>query len=76
MRGNSAPLLLLSSIVAALMLAGCVTTPIHLDPLSVEGRDGGGRPDMAQAGGADASRAETALAAVERAIAAKLQAAA
>jgi Flp pilus assembly protein TadD len=24
------------------MLAGCVTTPIHLDPLSVEGRDGGG----------------------------------
>jgi Flp pilus assembly protein TadD len=33
---------LLSSIVAALMLAGCVTTPIHLDPLSVEGRDGGG----------------------------------
>jgi Flp pilus assembly protein TadD len=42
MRGNSAPLLLVSSIVAALMLAGCVTTPIHLDPLSVEGRDGGG----------------------------------
>ena len=42
MRGNSAPLLLLSSIVAALMLAGCVTTPIHLDPLSVDGRDGGG----------------------------------
>ena len=42
MRGNSAPLLLLSSIVAALTLAGCVTTPIHLDPLSVDGRDGGG----------------------------------
>jgi Flp pilus assembly protein TadD len=42
MRGDSAPLLLLSSIIAALMLAGCVTTPIHLDPLSVEGRDGGG----------------------------------
>ena len=42
MRGNSAPLLLFSSIVAALLLAGCVTTPIHLDPLSVEGRDGGG----------------------------------
>src|ERR1700732_4330976 len=41
-RGNSAPLLLFSSLVAALMLAGCVTTPIHLDPLSVEGRDGGG----------------------------------
>jgi len=42
MRGNSAPLLLLSSIVAALMLAGCVATPIHLDPLNVDGRDGGG----------------------------------
>jgi Flp pilus assembly protein TadD len=42
MRGNPAPLLLLSSIVAALLLAGCVTTPIHLDPLSVDGRDGGG----------------------------------
>jgi Flp pilus assembly protein TadD len=33
---------LCSSIVAVLMIAGCVTTPIHLDPLSVEGRDGGG----------------------------------
>jgi Flp pilus assembly protein TadD len=33
---------LFSSILAALMLAGCVTTPIHLDPLSVDGRDGGG----------------------------------
>jgi Flp pilus assembly protein TadD len=42
MRGSSAPLLLCSSIVAVLMIAGCVTTPIHLDPLSVEGRDGGG----------------------------------
>ena len=42
MRGNSAPLLLFSSVLAVLMLAGCVTTPIHLDPLSVEGRDGGG----------------------------------
>ena len=42
MRGNSAPLLLFSSFVAVLMVAGCVTTPIHLDPLSVEGRDGGG----------------------------------
>jgi alanyl-tRNA synthetase len=40
------------------------------------GKGGGGRADMAQAGGPDASRAETALAAVERAIAAKLQAAA
>ena len=42
MRGNSAPLLLFSSVLAVLMLAGCVTTPIYLDPLSVEGRDGGG----------------------------------
>jgi Flp pilus assembly protein TadD len=42
MRGNSAPLLFFSSVLAVLMLAGCVTTPIHLDPLSVEGRDGGG----------------------------------
>lgn len=42
MRGNSAPLLLFSSVLAVVMLAGCVTTPIHLDPLSVEGRDGGG----------------------------------
>jgi Flp pilus assembly protein TadD len=42
MRGKSAPLLLFSSILGAMMLAGCVTTPIHLDPLSVEGRDGGG----------------------------------
>src|SRR5271155_4331416 len=42
MKGNSAPLLLFSSVVAAFMFAGCVTTPMHLDPLSVEGRDGGG----------------------------------
>jgi len=40
------------------------------------GKGGGGRPDMAQAGGPDGSRAETALAAVERAIAAKQQVAA
>ena len=42
MRGNSAPLLLFSSILAALLLAGCVSSPVHLDPLSVDGRDGGG----------------------------------
>jgi Flp pilus assembly protein TadD len=36
-----APALLLS-LITGLALAGCVTTPIHLDPLSVEGRDGGG----------------------------------
>jgi alanyl-tRNA synthetase len=39
------------------------------------GKGGGGRPDMAQAGGPDASRAEAALAAIEAAIAAKAEAA-
>jgi Flp pilus assembly protein TadD len=29
-------------LIAGLALAGCVTTPINLDPLSVNGRDGGG----------------------------------
>jgi Flp pilus assembly protein TadD len=28
--------------VAAIMLAGCAASPVHLDPLSVDGRDGGG----------------------------------
>jgi Flp pilus assembly protein TadD len=42
MTGKSAPLLLFSSILAALLLAGCVASPVHLDPLSVDGRDGGG----------------------------------
>ncbi|MBV9687060.1 MAG: alanine--tRNA ligase, partial [Alphaproteobacteria bacterium] len=37
------------------------------------GKGGGGRADMAQAGGPDAARAETALAAIEEAIAAKGQ---
>jgi len=37
------------------------------------GKGGGGRADMAQAGGPDASRAQTALAAIEGAIAAKEQ---
>jgi alanyl-tRNA synthetase len=36
---------------------------------TVGGKGGGGRPDMAQAGGPDAAQAEAALAAVERAIA-------
>jgi alanyl-tRNA synthetase len=35
------------------------------------GKGGGGRPDMAQAGGPDAARAEAAVEAVERAVAAK-----
>jgi alanyl-tRNA synthetase len=40
------------------------------------GKGGGGRADMAQAGGPDAARAEAALAAVERAVAAKVHVAA
>jgi alanyl-tRNA synthetase len=39
------------------------------------GKGGGGRPDMAQAGGPDASRADAALAAIEEAIAGLAQAA-
>ena len=39
------------------------------------GQGGGGRPDMAQAGGPDASRANEALAAIERAIGAGAKAA-
>jgi alanyl-tRNA synthetase len=39
------------------------------------GKGGGGRPDMAQAGGPDAAQAEAAVAAIERAVAAKSQAA-
>jgi Flp pilus assembly protein TadD len=42
MRGKSAPARLSSSIVVALALAGCVGSPVNLDPLSVNGRDGGG----------------------------------
>jgi alanyl-tRNA synthetase len=40
------------------------------------GKGGGGRPDMAQAGGPDASKADAALAAVERVVAQKAQVAA
>ena len=40
------------------------------------GKGGGGRADMAQAGGPEAGRAEAALAAVERAVTAKIEAAA
>jgi Flp pilus assembly protein TadD len=32
----------LFSLIAAMALAGCTATPINLDPLSVNGRDGGG----------------------------------
>ena len=64
---------LLLSLIAGVAVSGCAQSPVNLDPSSVNGRDGGGRADMAQAGGPDATRAETALAAVERAIAAKGQ---
>jgi alanyl-tRNA synthetase len=40
------------------------------------GKGGGGRPDMAQAGGPDAARADAALAAIEQTLAGKVQAAA
>ncbi|HEX6840803.1 MAG TPA: alanine--tRNA ligase [Stellaceae bacterium] len=49
---------------------------VRIGAEALGGKGGGGRPDMAQAGGPDATRAEAALAAVERAIAEKAQAAA
>jgi alanyl-tRNA synthetase len=49
---------------------------VRLGAEALGGKGGGGRPDMAQAGGPDSARAEAALAAVERAIAARAQAAA
>src|SRR5690348_13624124 len=42
MRRMSAPILLFCSALAALSLAGCAGSPFNLDPLSVNGRDGGG----------------------------------
>jgi Flp pilus assembly protein TadD len=41
MRGSSAPALLFS-VLALIGLAGCLASPVHLDPGSVDGRDGGG----------------------------------
>src|SRR5690348_1289597 len=41
MRGSSAPALLFS-VLAVIALTGCLASPVHLDPLSVDGRDGGG----------------------------------
>jgi Flp pilus assembly protein TadD len=41
MRGISAPALLLS-LLTGVALAGCAGSPVNLDPLSVNGRDGGG----------------------------------
>ncbi len=48
---------------------------VRLAAAVLGGKGGGGRPDMAQAGGPDPARAEAALAAIERALAAKAQAA-
>ena len=47
---------------------------VRLGAEALGGKGGGGRADMAQAGGPDAARAEAALAAIERAVAAKVQA--
>src|SRR5882757_8163633 len=41
MRGISAPPLLFS-LLTVVGLAGCAGSPVNLDPLSVNGRDGGG----------------------------------
>jgi alanyl-tRNA synthetase len=48
---------------------------VRLGAAALGGKGGGGRPDMAQAGGPDPSQAEAALAAVERALAEKAKAA-
>jgi len=44
---------------------------VRLGAAALGGRGGGGRADMAQAGGPEAARADAALVAVEQAIAAK-----
>jgi alanyl-tRNA synthetase len=49
---------------------------VRLGAEALGGKGGGGRADMAQAGGPEASRAEAALAAVEHAVTAKAQVAA
>jgi Flp pilus assembly protein TadD len=41
MRGSSAPALLFS-VLALVGLTGCLASPVHLNPGSVDGRDGGG----------------------------------
>jgi Flp pilus assembly protein TadD len=41
MRGSSAPAFLFS-LAVVFGLTGCMASPVHLDPLSVDGRDGGG----------------------------------
>ena len=41
---------------------------VQLGSRSLGGQGGGGRPDMAQSGGPDGSRAQAALAAIEQAV--------
>lgn len=41
MRGRSAPALLFS-VLAIIGLTGCLASPVHLNPASIDGRDGGG----------------------------------
>ena len=43
---------------------------MRLGSEALGGKGGGGRPDMAQAGGPDGSKADEALAAIEKALAA------
>jgi alanyl-tRNA synthetase len=49
---------------------------VRIGAEALGGKGGGGRPDLAQAGGPDAAQASAALAAVERAVAARAEAAA
>ena len=49
---------------------------VRIGAEALGGKGGGGRPDLAQAGGPDAAQANAALAAVERAVAARAEAAA
>jgi Flp pilus assembly protein TadD len=47
MKGMPGPALLLA-LFATVLLSACAASPVHLDPLSVDGRDGGGpTPDYA-----------------------------
>ncbi len=46
---------------------------VRLGAAALGGKGGGGRPDMAQAGGPDADQADAAIAAIERALAAKAE---
>jgi Flp pilus assembly protein TadD len=47
--GNSLPGRFLAITVVMLAAAGCEPFPVHLDPLSVNGRDGGGNPPSYEA---------------------------